>query len=129
MTNMRYLKTRVLLTPARFRLFHGPHTLIETIFGNHSQTPVVEFLLQRGANVNHGNAAGNTPLHFAMLYDTSGQMGEFLITNGADDSIENKRGCSPCKFSQIGAGRKTHRNSAPRRRCLPHKLVTTKLAE
>lgn len=58
---------------------------------------MVEFLVQRGANVNHRNAVGNTALHFAMSFDTSGQMGEFLINNGADDSIENKAGCSPCE--------------------------------
>ncbi|CAM9834566.1 unnamed protein product, partial [Sphacelaria rigidula] len=55
---------------------------------------VVEFLLKRGANINHANAAGNTALHFAMSYDTSGKMGEFLINNGADDSLENKNGLS-----------------------------------
>eukprot|EP00752_Nemacystus_decipiens_P018599 g16677.t1 len=59
------------------------------------QMPVVEFLVQRGANVNHGNGIGNTPLHFAMSYDTSGKMGEYLINNGADDTIENKQGLSP----------------------------------
>lgn len=60
--------------------------------------PVVEFLVQRGANVNHSNATGNTPLHFAMSYDTSGKMGEYLINNGADDTIENKQGLSPCEL-------------------------------
>ena len=59
--------------------------------------PVVEFLVRRGANVNHANSTGNTALHFAMSFDTSGQMGEFLINNGADDSIENKEGLSPCE--------------------------------
>eukprot|EP00903_Cladosiphon_okamuranus_P015481 g14292.t1 len=59
------------------------------------QMPVVEFLVQRGANVNHSNATGNTALHFAMSYDTSGKMGEYLINNGADDTIENKQGLSP----------------------------------
>ncbi len=63
-----------------------------------SQMPVVEFLVQRGANVNHRNAAGNTSLHFAMSYDTSGKMGEYLINNGADDTIENKEGLSPCEY-------------------------------
>lgn len=63
-----------------------------------SQMPVVEFLVQRGANVNHSNATGNTPLHFAMSYDASGKMGEYLINNGADDTIENKQGLSPCEY-------------------------------
>ncbi|CBN77304.1 conserved unknown protein [Ectocarpus siliculosus] len=59
------------------------------------QMPVVEFLVQRGADVNHRNATGNTSLHFAMSYDSSGKMGEYLINNGADDTIENKQGLSP----------------------------------
>ncbi|CAM9594209.1 unnamed protein product [Hapterophycus canaliculatus] len=59
------------------------------------QMPVIEFLVRRGADVNHCNTSGNTPLHFAMSYDTSGKMGEYLINNGADDTIENKQGLSP----------------------------------
>ncbi|CAM9277713.1 unnamed protein product, partial [Scytosiphon promiscuus] len=59
------------------------------------QMPIVEFLVRRGADVNHCNTSGNTPLHFAMSYDTSGKMGEYLINNGADDTIENKQGLSP----------------------------------
>ncbi|CAM9159639.1 unnamed protein product [Ectocarpus fasciculatus] len=65
------------------------------------QMPVVEFLVQRGADVNHRNATGNTALHFAMSFDSSGQMGEYLINNGADDTIENKQGLSPCKCSNL----------------------------
>lgn len=63
--------------------------------------PVVEFLVQRGADVNHRNATGNTALHFAMSFDSSGKMGEYLINNGADDTIENKQGLSPCKCSNL----------------------------
>lgn len=58
---------------------------------------LVEFLVQRRANVNHRNSGGNTALHFAMSYDTSGKMGEYLINNGADDTIENNNGASPCE--------------------------------
>lgn len=65
--------------------------------------PVVEFLVQRGATVNHRNASGNTALHFAMSYDTSGKMGEYLINNGADDTIENKQGLSPCEYRTAAA--------------------------
>lgn len=59
--------------------------------------PIIELLMHRGANINHKNSLGNTALHFAMSYDTSGTMGEYLINNGADDSIENKKGLSPCE--------------------------------
>lgn len=65
--------------------------------------PIVEFLVQRGAKVNHANATGNTALHFAMSYDMSGKMGEFLINNGADDTIENNQGFSPCEWNLQGA--------------------------
>lgn len=58
---------------------------------------VVEFLVQRRAKVDHANANGNTSLHFAMSYDRSGKMGEFLINSGADDTIENKQGFTPCE--------------------------------
>ncbi|CAN0053604.1 unnamed protein product, partial [Choristocarpus tenellus] len=61
-----------------------------------SQMAVIEFLIKRGANVNHCNAAGNTPLHYAMTYDPSGNIGEFLINNGADDTLENNVGMTPC---------------------------------
>ena len=54
-----------------------------------------EMLLIRGANINHQSAAGNTALHFAMAFDTDGQLPEYLIEHGADDTIENLDGRSP----------------------------------
>ena len=62
--------------------------------------PIVELLLERGAKVNHSNSSGNTALHYAMSFDISGKMGEYLINNGADDSIENKDGLSPCEWRE-----------------------------
>ncbi|CAK4692142.1 unnamed protein product [Aphanomyces euteiches] len=56
---------------------------------------MVEFLVLKGANVNHKNAQGNTALHFAMAYDKEGILGEYLIGHGADDTIENMFGLSP----------------------------------
>jgi len=56
---------------------------------------MVELLVTRRANVNHRNAQGNTPLHFAMAYDTEGVLGEYLIAHGADDTIENNSGLTP----------------------------------
>lgn len=56
---------------------------------------LAEMLVARRANVNHRNAQGNTPLHFAMAYDTDGALGEFLIAHGADDTIENTFGLTP----------------------------------
>ncbi|KAG2766652.1 hypothetical protein PC129_g6452 [Phytophthora cactorum] len=56
---------------------------------------MVELLVARRANVNHRNAQGNTPLHFAMAYDGEGVLGEYLISHGADDTIENNSGLTP----------------------------------
>merc|ERR1711871_666777 len=56
---------------------------------------LAEMLLIRGANVNHQNSQGNTPLHYAPAFDTEGQLGEYLIEHGADDTIENIDGLSP----------------------------------
>ena len=56
---------------------------------------LVEMLLHRGANVNHQNKQGNTALHFAFTYDTSGQIAELLIERGADDTITNNAGGAP----------------------------------
>ena len=38
--------------------------------------------------------SGNTALHFAMAYDSEGTLAEYLIQQGADDTIENAVGCT-----------------------------------
>ncbi|KAJ8600447.1 hypothetical protein CTAYLR_001433 [Chrysophaeum taylorii] len=55
---------------------------------------MVELLLHRSADINHRNASGNTPLHFAMAYDQEGTLAEYLIQHGADDTLENEMGCT-----------------------------------
>ncbi|KAH8048111.1 hypothetical protein JL722_12710 [Aureococcus anophagefferens] len=55
---------------------------------------ICEMLLARNADINHRNAQGNTPLHFAMAYDSEGTLAEYLIQQGADDTIENALGCT-----------------------------------
>ncbi|OQR92874.1 hypothetical protein ACHHYP_03147 [Achlya hypogyna] len=70
------------------------NTLLSIASQNVNQK-MVEFLVLRGANVNHKNAQGNTALHFAMAYDKDGVLGEYLIGHGADDTIENVFGLSP----------------------------------
>jgi hypothetical protein len=57
-----------------------------------SNKRLVEMLILRGANINHQNAQGNTALHFALAFDKEGELGEYLIEHGADDSIENING-------------------------------------
>mmetsp|Transcript_18317 Transcript_18317/g.54440 ORF Transcript_18317/g.54440 Transcript_18317/m.54440 type:complete len:89 (+) Transcript_18317:253-519(+) len=53
-----------------------------------------EILINRNSDINHRNAQGNTPLHFAMAYDSEGTLAEYLIQQGADDTIENNVGCT-----------------------------------
>ena len=53
-----------------------------------------EMLINRNADINHRNSQGNTPLHFAMAYDSEGTLAEYLIQQGADDTIENQLGCT-----------------------------------
>ncbi|GMI13015.1 hypothetical protein TrVE_jg4274 [Triparma verrucosa] len=55
---------------------------------------MLELLLNRAADINHQNSNGNTALHYALAFDTSGEIAEYLIEKGADDSIENKFGLS-----------------------------------
>jgi len=56
---------------------------------------MLDLLLNRMANINHQNSNGNTALHYALAFDTSGEIAEFLIEKGADDGLENKFGLSP----------------------------------
>lgn len=51
-------------------------------------------LLRRSANVDHANSRGNSPLHYAMAYDTTGVIGEMLISKGGDDTAANNDGLS-----------------------------------
>jgi len=60
-----------------------------------SNKRLTEMLIVRGANVNHQNAQGNTALHFALAFDSEGNMGEYLIEHGADDTVENIEGLTP----------------------------------
>lgn len=59
------------------------------IAAQNSNKRLVEMLLVRGASINHQNAQGNTALHYALNFDTEGAIGEYLISHGADDTIDN----------------------------------------
>lgn len=56
---------------------------------------LVEMLVARGARINHQNTAGNSALHYAMQLDTEGIIAEYLISQGADDTLENLQGLTP----------------------------------
>eukprot|EP00940_MAST-03C_sp_MAST-3C-sp2_P000961 g961.t1 len=72
---------------------NGNHLLI--VAAQQVNVKLCELLIKQGARVNHQNSHGNTALHYAMAYDLSGDLGEFLIESGSDDMIENQWGLSP----------------------------------
>jgi ankyrin repeat protein len=65
------------------------------VAAQNSNKRLVEMLVARGAFINHQNAQGNSALHFAMSFDKEGTLAEYLIANGADDTIENVDGLTP----------------------------------
>lgn len=78
---------------------YGNSLLMVAVQNRHIK--IVELLLRHGALLNHTNNNGNTALHFAFAYDTSGLLPQFLLEHGANDSIENMNGLSP--YDGIGA--------------------------
>jgi hypothetical protein len=65
---------------------------------------MAQLLVRKGANINHQNARGNTPLHFALSYGFK-ELGGWLADpdkGGADDSIVNEDGNGP--FDGLGDG-------------------------
>lgn len=75
------------------------------IAAQNSNGRLVEKLVVRGAKVNHQNMFGNTARHYALAFDPDGGLGEYLIENGADDTIENMEGCTP--YDGVGSGAAT----------------------
>eukprot|EP00747_Dinoflagellata_sp_TGD_P198921 gnl/TRDRNA2_/TRDRNA2_72048_c1_seq1.p1 gnl/TRDRNA2_/TRDRNA2_72048_c1~~gnl/TRDRNA2_/TRDRNA2_72048_c1_seq1.p1 ORF type:complete len:210 (+),score=29.31 gnl/TRDRNA2_/TRDRNA2_72048_c1_seq1:69-632(+) len=55
---------------------------------------ICKLLLQSGISVNIQNSRGNTPLHYCHLYGFE-QLADYLIANGADDSVPNSAGFLP----------------------------------
>lgn len=58
---------------------------------------IAALLIRKGANPNHQNKAGNTPLHFAMEFNFY-ELGSWLADpgkGGANDDILNKFGLGP----------------------------------
>ncbi len=59
------------------------------------QVPMVDFLLEAGANVNQqSHFERNTPLHFSVLHEDA-TLTEKLLAAGADLTVRNKKGESP----------------------------------
>ncbi|KAA0149868.1 hypothetical protein FNF29_05693 [Cafeteria roenbergensis] len=58
---------------------------------------ICQFLCKKGANPNHQNAMGQTPMHFAMAYGYP-HVGEWLVDpdgGAADDTLMNRDGLTP----------------------------------
>jgi len=55
---------------------------------------ICKYLIAKGANMNHQNAAGQTPAHFAIAFKFF-DLSTWMFENGADDTIHNKFGLSP----------------------------------
>ena len=79
---------------------------------------LVEFLLGRGANVNHSDVLGMTPLHYAALGGCEHCMA-CLIHHGADQGARNLAGHTPLDLIQnrphLESGRRflEHHGTAP----------------
>ena len=55
---------------------------------------IVEFLLEKGCNINIQNRELNTALHYAFMYNRA-ELINILISHGADVNIINKKGFTP----------------------------------
>ncbi|KAL4160264.1 hypothetical protein PRNP1_000835 [Phytophthora ramorum] len=53
---------------------------------------IAKLALRRGANINCQNNRGNTALHFCFAYGYGDSLGAYLISKGADTTIENDDG-------------------------------------
>ncbi|EGZ23974.1 hypothetical protein PHYSODRAFT_483229 [Phytophthora sojae] len=53
---------------------------------------IAKLALRRGANINSQNNRGNTALHFCFSYGYGDSLGAYLISKGADTTIENDDG-------------------------------------
>lgn len=68
------------------------NTLLHVVAQNGNKR-LVKLCLRRGANLNVQNLTGQTALHFAYGYGYA-EVGDYLISKGADDSVKNKDGLS-----------------------------------
>ena len=61
---------------------------------NEKSLAMVEFLVERGLDVNAQDSDGNTPLHLA-LAPFQRDVAKYLIDSGANEEIKNWKGISP----------------------------------
>ena len=71
---------------------HGNSMLL--LAAQNGNRKIAQYLIQKGANMNHQNKNGQTAGHFANAYQFF-DLSQWLFANGADDTIENMYGLSP----------------------------------
>ena len=59
----------------------------------------IKMLVEKGADVDHQNKWGNTPLMMAVIYKDL-DLVKFLISKGADPNIKNRKGLSPTDLAK-----------------------------
>ncbi|KAK7232893.1 glucose-6-phosphate dehydrogenase [Aureococcus anophagefferens] len=74
------------------------NTLLSLASQNLNQK-ICEMLLARNADINHRNAQGNTPLHFAMAYDSEGTLAAYHPAGRRRHHRERPAGCRPTTAS------------------------------
>ena len=65
-----------------------------------NEKSVAKYLLRRGANINHQNFKGNTPLHFAFGYRYD-DLGKYLLSKGANSELTNEDGLTCYEFQRM----------------------------
>ncbi|KAJ1495501.1 ankyrin repeat-containing domain protein, partial [Baffinella frigidus] len=64
---------------------------LTNIAAQNGHKSIIKALLRRGGGLNTQNHNGQTPLHFCFTYGFT-DLGNYLISKGADDTVQNFAG-------------------------------------
>jgi hypothetical protein len=73
---------------------NGDTLLHNVVTGKQIRTSSVDILISKGANINHQNKLGNTPLHMAVMA-SCGRHIKTLLLRGASKKVTNREGLNP----------------------------------